>query len=264
MKMKRIITLTTDFGPRDHYAGAMKGAMLSINPGASLVDISHSIEAGDIFEGAFVMNGACGFFPPGTVHLGVVDPGVGGPRRALIIETEKFLFVGPDNGLLSLAAESDGIKRIVEVQNEKFMRRDVSRTFHGRDVFGPVAAHLSIGVDLSEFGPLTTDLEMINIPEPLSEDGAVTGEVVHVDTYGNLITNVSAAFIEERLGGKDIKVTLKRQALEGLYRSYASMEPGRAGALIGSSGFLEVAAREASASALLGVDIGEKVRVSRR
>jgi len=264
VKKNPIITLTTDFGLRDQYAGAMKGAMLSVNPAALPVDISHSITAGDIFEGAFVMAGACGYYPPGTVHVGVVDPGVGGPRRAVVIETENFFFVGPDNGLMSLAAERDGIRRIVEIKNEEFMRPDVSRTFHGRDIFGPVAAHLSLGVGVCELGPQTTDLDFIRIPEPECGDDEITGEVIHVDTYGNLITNIEGALIEERLGHGEVEVRLKDAVVRGLHVSYASLEPGRVGALTGSSGYVEVAAREASAAALLGAELGDKVRVRRR
>ncbi len=259
-----VITLTTDFGLRDQYAGAMKGAVLSVNPAALPVDISHSITAGDIFEGAFVMAGACGFFPRGTVHVGVVDPGVGGPRRAVAIETENFFFVGPDNGLLSLAADKDGIRRIVEIKNEEFMRPEVSRTFHGRDVFGPAAAHLSLGAGLLELGSQTTDLDFIRIPEVECSESEITGEVIHIDAYGNLITNIEGALIESRLGGSEVDLWLKGRTVRGLYVSYGSLEPGKAGALTGSSGYVEVAAREASAAALLGVEVGEKVRVTRR
>jgi len=261
--MGTIITLTTDFGLKDHYVGAMKGAVLSVNPSAVLVDISHSITSGDISHGAFVMDGACGIFPPGTVHVGVVDPGVGGPRRAVIVETDNFLFVGPDNGLLSLIAQSDGIKRVIEVRNEKFMRAEISRTFHGRDIFGPVAGHLSLGVSPEEFGPEIRDLEMISLPLPEFEDGVINGEVIYIDTYGNIITNISAGFIESHLGLSDVEVIIKGHSLKGLFRSYASIEPGGVGALTGSSGRLEVAAHEASGAEFLGVNVGDNVRVTK-
>ncbi len=259
-----IITLSTDFGLADHYAGAMKGAILTLNPSATIVDITHSIGPGDIFGGAFVMAGACGFFPPRSVHVGVVDPGVGGPRRGVVIETERFFFVGPDNGLLSLAAERDGIRRIVEIRNEKFMRPRVSKTFHGRDIFGPVAAHLSLGAGLCEFGPLTRDLDMIRMPEPEALEGSLLGEVIHIDTYGNIITNIGESLIEENLGSGEVEVLIKGREVKGLYRSYASLEPGIPGALLGSSGYMEIALREDGAAGLLGVEMGEKVRVRRR
>jgi len=264
LKTNGIITLTTDFGMRDHYGGAMKGAVLSVNPSALMVDISHSISPGDIFSGALVMRGACGFFPGGTVHVGVVDPGVGGPRRAVVIETERYFFVGPDNALLSLAAEDDGIRRVVEIRERRYMRAEVSATFHGRDIFGPVAAHLSRGVPPGEFGPETTDLEMINIPEPRLEEGTIIGEVIHVDAYGNLMTNIGASLIEGHLKTTGIRVEVRGREIGGLYRSYASIEPRGLGALIGSSGLLEVAAREASAADGLGVGVGEEVRVRER
>ncbi len=259
-----IITLTTDFGIKDHYAGAMKGALLSVTPSAVLVDISHSITSGDILDGAFVMAEAFSYFPSGTVHVGVVDPGVGGPRRAVIVETERFVFVGPDNGLLSLAAESDGIKRVIEIKNERFLRGEVSRTFHGRDIFGPAAGHLSLGVSPGEFGPETRDLEMIRVRSPECEEGAILGEVIHIDTYGNIITNIRAEFLESHLGSAEVEVMLKGRAVKGLYSSYASISPFDAGALTGSSGRLEVAAREGNCSELFGVGVGEKVRVVKR
>ncbi len=259
--MPVLISITTDFGLKDHYTGAMKGAILTVNPAAKLIDISHAITPGDILQGAFVMAEACRYYPRGTVHLGVVDPGVGGPRRAVIVETERFLFVGPDNGLLSLAAESDGIKRVFEIKNEKYMREAISRTFHGRDIFGPVAGHLSLGVAPTEFGPLTRDLLMINLPEPECIEGAVNGEVIHIDSYGNIITNIMAELIESSLGTGDIELTIKGRKVKGLYRSYASIEPGGLGALTGSSGRVEVAAHEGSGAGILGLGVGEKVRV---
>lgn len=261
-----IITLTTDFGIKDHYSGAMKGAVLSVSPGASLVDISHSVTAGDLLEGAFVMEGACGVFPPGTVHVGVVDPGVGGRRRAIIVETENFLFVGPDNGLLSLAAEGDGIKRVIEIKKESFFRDEVSATFHGRDIFGPVAGHLSLGVAPDDFGPSlsSSDLLKLSFPTPLFEEGGILGEVMHIDSFGNIITNILSALIEPHLGTLEVEAALSGRSVKGLYHSYSSMSPGGLGVLTGSSGRLEVAAREGNASDILGAAPGDKVRIVRR
>ncbi len=262
--MSAIISLTTDFGLKDHYVGAMKGAILSVNHSANLIDISHSISSGDIFHGAFVMAEACGLFPDGTVHLGVVDPGVGGPRRAVIVETERFLFVGPDNGLLSLMAEGDGIKRIFEIKNERYMRDVVSRTFHGRDIFGPVAGHLSLGVPPGEFGPEARELDMINLRPPECVEGGINGEVIYIDSYGNIITNIDAELIESGLGTTEIELDIKGRRVKGLYRSYASLGEGELGALTGSSGRVEVAADEANGAEALGVVIGDKVRIEKR
>jgi len=262
--MSAIITLTTDFGLKDQYAGAMKGAILSVNPAAGLIDISHSVPAGDILHGAFVMAEACGFFPPGTVHLGVVDPGVGGPRRAVIVETERFLFVGPDNGLLGLMAEGDGVKRIFEIKNERYMRKAISRTFHGRDIFGPVAGHLSLGVAPEEFGPETRELDMISLRPPECVDGAINGEVIYIDSYGNIITNIGAEFIESCLGTSEIELTINGRRVKGLYPSYASLGKGELGALTGSSGRVEVAADEANGAEALCAVIGDKVRIEKR
>jgi len=262
--MSEIITLTTDFGLKDHYVGAMKGAILSVNPAANLIDISHSVRSGDILHGAFVMSEACGLFPDGTVHLGVVDPGVGGPRSAVIVETERFLFVGPDNGLLSLMAEGDGIKRVFEIQNERYMRDVVSRTFHGRDIFGPVAGHLSLGVAPEEFGPESRGLDMINLRPPECVDGAINGEVIYIDSYGNIITNIRAELIESGLGTSEIELEINGQRVKGLYRSYASLGEGELGAITGSSGRVEVAADEANGAEALGAAIGDKVRIEKR
>lgn len=259
--MGRIITLTTDFGPKDHYAGAMKGALLSVNPEAVIADISHSVTAGDILGGAFVMAGACALFPPGTVHVGVVDPGVGGERRAVIVETNNFLFVGPDNGLLSLAAEADGIRRVIDIKNEKFLRGEVSDTFHGRDVFGPVAGHLSLGIGLEEFGPPGKDLLMINTPEPVTSDGAINGEVIHIDSYGNIITNISAAVLESTLGTGEVELVINGQVVKGPYRFYGELPPGGLGLLTGSSGLVEAAAREANGAQILKAEVGDTVRL---
>ena len=264
MKASGIVTLTTDFGIRDHYAGAVRGAVLSINPGATLVDITHCIRPGSVFDGAFVMAGACPVFPEGTVHVGVVDPGVGGERRAVLIETERYLFVGPDNGLLSMAAERDGIRRVRELRKGDYMRRPVSRTFHGRDVFGPVAAHLTLGLDPSELGPATRDLEMIRVPEPEAGPGEIRGEVLHVDAYGNLLTNIGEGLLREHLGSGALAVLVGGRLVRGPFGSYASMEEGEPGALVGSLGVLEVACREASAAETLGVGPGEKVMVRKK
>ncbi len=258
--MGGIITLTTDFGLKDHYCGAMKGAMLSVNPDAVLVDISHSIMAGDIMEGALVLRGACGYFPCGTVHVGVVDPGVGGRRRGVIVETKNFVFVGPDNGLLSLAAKADGIKRVIEIREERFCRNIISSTFHGRDIFGPVAAHLCLGVGPEEFGPEIQDLLMLDIPEPECVSGGIAGEVIYIDSYGNIITNIEAAVIESHLGTTEVELTLRGRSIKGLYRFYGEIPLEEAGALAGSSGLVEVALREANCAKALKAKTGDKVR----
>jgi len=256
-----IITLTTDFGLKDFYVGAVKGVILGVNPHASVVDISHSLSAGDIMEGAFVMAGACPYFPSGAVHVGVVDPGVGTSRRGVIVETRRGFFVGPDNGLLSLAAEKTGIRRVFEITKSDFCRVDVSATFHGRDIFGPVAAYLTLGIPPEKIGLEIRDFFMISLPEPTFDGAVISGEILHVDTYGNLISNIKAGDLEESLGVCDVEVTIKGRSIKGLYRTYGDIPEAGAGALMGSSGFMEAAAREANAAKMLGIGVGEKVRI---
>lgn len=255
--MARIITLTTDFGLRDPYQGAMKGAILSINPEARLIDITHLIAPGNILEGAFVMLESCGFFPRGAIHLGVIDPGVGGERRPVLIETEDYIFVGPDNGLFSLVAAQEKVRRVIHLTKKEYFRSEVSSTFHGRDIFGPVAAHLSLGADPGTFGEEVGSFNEAALPLPKKSGRAIRGEVVYIDSFGNLITNISKAdavnlssLIEAEVNGITIK---------GLKKTYCDVKKGSLVMLISSSGLLEVAVSSGKASARLKAKVGDKV-----
>ncbi len=262
--MAGIITLTTDFGLKDHYAGAMKGAVLSINPDAKVIDITHLIAPGNITEAAFIMAEACLFFPKGTVHVGVVDPGVGTKRRPVIIETEQYLFVGPDNGLLSLAAKKDGIKRAVELTAPKLFLNPASATFHGRDIFGPVAARLSIGLDPIEAGrEIAGDIVSLKIPGPKKKGMALRGEVIHIDSFGNLITNIKSEDIK-RLCAKQLSISVKGAVLKGIKKTYGLAKAGSLLALIGSSGCLELAVNQGNASKTLSAELGDEVILTGR
>ena len=256
-----VITLTTDFGQRDPYLAAMKGAILSINPRAVIVDISHSIEAGNIAEAAFVVGGAYKYFPKGTIHVVVVDPGVGSKRKAVILETPPFFFAAPDNGVLSYVVDGKGEisppLRAVSLSEPRFWRHEVSSTFHGRDIFAPVAAHLSLGTPLGEFGEEIRSLFAFPISHPRwAAKGELVGHIVYIDHFGNLITDIK----DEDLPGKEVAVKVSGRCIDGLSRSYA--EGGDLLALIDSSGYLEVAARNADASQLLGAKLGDEIRVS--
>lgn len=260
---ERIITLTTDFGLKDPYLGAMKGAILSVNPAARIVDITHMITPGDIREGALVLKDSYSYFPPGTIHVGVVDPGVGGARRPLLIETERFLFVGPDNGLFSPALEREKVLRVIQLTDKRFFSKTVSPTFHGRDIFGPVAAHLSLGADPSGFGVSVEGIERIEGlagPEQKREEGSVAGSVIYVDSYGNLITDIEEGDIES-LRSSPVEVVIKGRSLDGIVETYSEVEEEALAALIGSSGRLEVAVNLGSAQKLLGAGVGERVVV---
>lgn len=256
--MGKIITLTTDFGLKDPYQGAMKGAILSINPDASIIDITHLISPGSIVEGAYILLEAYGFFPKGTIHVGVVDPGVGGERKPVLIETERYSFVGPDNGLFSLIAEKEKVKRVVHITSREYFLKDVSNTFHGRDIFGPVAAHLSLGAAPSAFGEEIKKARAIEFQKPAWKNGLLEGAVIYVDSFGNLITNIKKEDIPENA---DLIVGIKGHIIKGLKKTYSSAEAGSLMALIGGSNHLEIAVNAGAASKLLNAAAGERVTV---
>lgn len=252
-----IITLTTDFGTRDGYVGAMKGVVLSIAPQATLVDLTHGVPAQDVIAGAVSLSQAAPYFPPGTIHVAVVDPGVGGARADLLVEAEGRFFIGPDNGVLSLAAR--GPRRIYEIRSEAFRREPVSPTFHGRDVFAPAAARLAAGAPPAEAGPLRDAMVEIGAAQLRQRGGVVEGEVVYVDGFGNLLTSVPADLIPD---GAAVEI----DGLEGrfepvLARTFSDVETGVLVAYIGSGGHLEIARRDGSAAARIGAERGTKVRV---
>lgn len=256
--MERIITLTTDFGLKDPYQGAMKGSILSINPDAKITDITHLVPPGAIFEGAFILKEAYSFFPNGTIHVAVVDPGVGGERKPILVETENYFFVGPDNGLLSLALDREKIQRVVLLEEKKYFRNSVSSTFHGRDIFGPVAAHLSMGSDAALFGPAMKEAKRIEMPPPRKTDSAISGKVIYIDSFGNLITNIRSGDVAD---GSFVVVEVKGLTLNGLKKTYSSVETGLPLALIGSTNFLEIAVNGGMASKALNIAVGEEVVV---
>jgi S-adenosylmethionine hydrolase len=259
-----LVTLTTDFGLRDAYVAEMKGVMLGIAQasGQSLhfVDVTHDVERHDITEGALALEAAAPFFPAGTVHLAVVDPGVGTSRRGLAVRADGHLLVGPDNGLFTpfLAGEGWSAFEIVEAD---YRLPRVSRTFHGRDLFAPAAAHLALGLDPARLGPVVRDPVLLAWPEVRAVAGAVAGAVVHTDRFGNLITSIHTRSVEPLDDRVVIRVGGRQVPLAG---TYADLPAGRPGALVGSSGRLEIAVREGSAAAVLRAQRGTPVVVSRR
>ncbi|RLI39129.1 hypothetical protein DRO60_02075 [Candidatus Bathyarchaeota archaeon] len=262
--MRPVITLTTDFGTRDPYVASMKGVLLSLCPGAVIIDIAHDIPKFDVRAGALVLAQASPWFPEGTVHVGVVDPGVGTERRAIVVETRRFFFVGPDNGLLMLAAKRDGIKAVYAVENEEFFLPRVSRTFHGRDVFAPVAARLASGMKASEVGPEVSDYMVPSFAEPRVEGDVASGEVMYVDGFGNVITNIPEEFLEA-LGvsdGSKLAVKVGGRELElRLCSAYGEVAPGELLAIVDSWGMLELAVNLGSAASVLHVKPGDEVKV---
>lgn len=257
-----IITLITDFGLKDHYAASMKGVILSINPGAYIMDISHLVSPGNITEGAYIFKNAYCSFPERTIHVGVVDPGVGGKRKGLIIEAGRHIFIGPDNGLFYPAAQQEGIKRVFAIIPEK-VNKDISSTFHGRDIFAPVAAYLSMGRKPEEFGSPIDGMEGISADKIVKDGSGVSGEAAFVDSFGNIITNIDKALLSDMGKPEDILVKIKGKRIKGLRATYSEAQEGELIALISSSGTLEVAVNLGHAASRLKAKAGDKVFVSR-
>jgi len=275
--MSSTITLTTDFGYDDAYVAAVKGAILSTNPEASIIDISHSIEPQNILQAAFILNVAYRYFPKQTIHMAIVDPGVGSERKGIILKTPSALFVAPDNGILSyiiddlfpvgsrsLTEHTHDLKEIVfktgleavAITDPRFWRHPVSPTFHGRDIFAPVAAGLSLGISPYEFGERIRSLHVLPLPKPcLDAEGNLVGQVLHVDRFGNLITNIK----NNDLPVKDALVEVAGHCIQGISSYYAQNEGVMA--IVGSSGYLEVSLKDGSACDFLGTMVGDEIKV---
>lgn len=257
-----LIALVTDFGLQDHYVGVMKGVMLGVCPDAQLVDISHGIPPQDIVGAALELEAAYRYFPPGTVFLVVVDPGVGSARRALAIDTGAYRFVGPDNGVLALVATATSGRRVVELINPQYARPTISLTFEGRDRFAPAAAWLASGVDVSAFGPEVSAIVALAWPVAREVSGCLEGTVVWVDRFGTLVTNIDRALIEALPAPADVFADLCH--VGALVTTYADAPPGGVCALLGSANRLEIAVRGGSAASTLGLGTGAPVRVRPR
>jgi len=259
--MPRVITLTTDFGTADSFVGTMKGVILSIWPMASIVDITHEVRSFDIVDGAFAIAQAYKYFPKRTIHVVVVDPGVGSTRRPLLAEMAGQFFIAPDNGLLSMIFSRESAK-VRHITAERYFLKPLSRTFHGRDVFGPVAAHLAAGVLPAKFGPRITDYLQLSFHQPQrTGKQAWTGSVLRVDRFGNIITNLH---IEEfpQLNTHAFELRLGSQKIKRLALTFTDCEPGELYAIVGSSSYLEIATNQASAAATLGCSAGSPVELS--
>lgn len=257
----KIITLTTDFGTRDWFVAAMKGVILNIAPKARIVDVTHEIPAGDIRAGAYALASACPYFPKGTIHVAVIDPGVGGQRLPIAAKSSRYCFIGPDNGVLSLALRRERVVAVRELSNCDLFHHPVSRTFHGRDIFSPVAAHLARGVAFAKTGRKITDFQQLESPECSKTDQRITGEIVYIDRFGNALTNISSTDLQ---GWETDKTTLtaagKRTA--GIFTSYESMPKGKLGGIFSSNGCLELAMNQDSAAKRFRLKTGLKVILS--
>lgn len=258
-----IIALLTDFGARDHYVGAMKGVVLGICPEAALVDISHDVPAHDVLTAGLELAAAYRYFPAGTVFLAVVDPGVGSARRGLAAEAGDYRFVAPDNGVLTAVFQDTAPKRVVELTERRYARPTVSRTFEGRDRFAPGAAWLAKGIQLTALGRPLGDYHRIDVPAPEAEDGRLAGEVLRVDKFGNLVTNIDRKAFEALCRRGAIRIEAGAESIGRLVETYADIGPDEVCALIGSTDHLEIAANSSSAAARLALARGARVVVSR-
>jgi len=264
--MPRIIAILSDLGTRDYFVGAMKGTILAVNPKAEIVDITHEIPKQDIRSAAFVLANAAETFPPGSIFVAVVDPGVGTERRCLLLRTLNGLsFIAPDNGILTLVTEQFGVEEIREVKNRKLMRPCISATFHGRDVMAPVAAHLSLGLKPEEVGPKIGKIRRLKTPKPELKGDELRGEILYIDDFGNLVTNINAELVERfaKLGETlDVKIGGKRIIAE-FARTFGEIPPHQPLCYIGSARLLELSENMGDLADELGVSIGEPVTLKK-
>jgi S-adenosylmethionine hydrolase len=256
-----LITLTTDFGERDPFVGMMKGAIFGIHPDARVVDLTHGIPSQDIMAAALVLQHSAPYFPRGTIHVVVVDPGVGSARRAILIEREGDYLVGPDNGVLSLALEEKKPRRVVHLSNAVYHLQPTSSTFHGRDIFAPVAAHLARGVSPDSFGESLNSFVQIPWPKVAKSARAIEGEIVYIDHFGNLFTNIREADLNE-MPAQKLTVSAGRVVIQGVTQSYGASEAGQWVAVINSWGLLEIAINRGSAHHRLQAQRGDRITVA--
>jgi S-adenosylmethionine hydrolase len=256
-----LVAFLSDFGTRDHYAGAMKAVVLSVCPDATLVDIGHEIPAHDVLAGALELAACYRYFPAGTIFLVVVDPGVGSSRRGIAAECGDYRFVAPDNGVLSAVFRELPPKKVVELTERKYARPTVSRTFEGRDRFAPAAGWLAKGIALVSLGRSITNFQTVDLPRPVVAARDLTGEVVRVDRFGNLITNIDRRTLEAFSGGGSIVISIGGREIASIVATYADAPAGEVCALFGSTDHLEIAVNAADAAQSLGLARGAKVQV---
>jgi S-adenosyl-L-methionine hydrolase (adenosine-forming) len=263
--MRPIVALLTDFGARDHYAGTMKGVVLGVCPDATLVDVTHDVPPHDVLTAALELAASYRYFPAGTVFLVVVDPGVGSARRPLAAEAGDYRFVAPDNGVLSAVFKETPPRRVVELTERRFARPTVSRTFEGRDRFAPAAGWLAKGTEIKALGRTVSDYLRLTIPDPVVGEHHVRGEVLRVDRFGNLITNIDRRAFDRlgRPGEVAIEIRAGEHLVGRLVTTYSEIAPGEVCSLFGSTDHLEIAANSASAAGSLGLGRGAVVSVTR-
>jgi S-adenosylmethionine hydrolase len=264
MSEPRIVTFTTDFGLQDAFVGIMHGVVLNIEPQTRIVDICHAVASYDVLDGAWAIAQAYRFFPPRTAHVIVVDPGVGSERRPILAETENYVFVAPDNGVLSMIEAREPKFTVRHITSERYFLTPISQTFHGRDIFAPVAGWLSKGIDPADFGPAINDY--VRLPLPKVErigDNSLRGVVLKVDKFGNLITNIGEQEAPQLFASTEspVSILISGETITNICKAYAEGAEGEYFAIVGSSGYLEIAARQASAAEKLGASVGSPVGI---
>lgn len=260
--MRHLITLTTDFGLGDAFVGVMKGVILGINPKVSIVDLSHQIPPQGVRQAAYLLLTAYPYFPPGTIHLVVVDPGVGSERRAIAMRAERAYFMAPDNGILSYVATKGTVEKLFSLTNPRYWLAPPSSTFHGRDIFASVAAHLSLGVALEDLGEEIQDMVRLPFPQPvLGPDDTIVGQILHIDRFGNLVTDIPQEMLKNRA---QVTITLLGRTIHGLSSAYAAVREGELVTYIGSTELLEIAVRGGNAAQTLGAKVGDEVVIKGR
>jgi len=261
-KASGFITLTTDFGLADGFVGTMKGVIYTINPDAVITDISHEIGSHDVSEAALLLESSYRYFPRGTVHLVVVDPGVGSQRRAIAVETGRYYFVAPDNGVLTRALAHEKVVKSIELTNPAYFLDEVSDTFHGRDIFAPVTAHISLGTEIEMLGVEVEDPVRMPISEPEVDQSGIRGHIIHIDKFGNLITDIPRKLFETVVSSRRFVIKLAGIKLDRISRSYADVPTGEPLAIFDSFGNLEIAVNHASAAGVLEVRKGDHIQIT--
>ena len=257
-----IVTLLTDFGFEDEYVGVLKGVIHGINPSSTLIDISHQVIPGDVLKAGWMLSWSWSYFPEGSIHIAVVDPGVGSSRKILCCVHKKHFFLAPDNGLLSPLL--DGVKQpvVYSITNRNYMLKSISRTFHGRDIFAPIAGHLSKGVSISRLGArLRTGIKRLKLTQPRVGKGSFSGRIIGFDRFGNAVTNLPENLLEKLKSRRSLKVLVKRHPLFPIVQAYEEVIPGSPLAVIGSRGLLEISVNGGSAERRLHLKVGDEISI---
>jgi len=261
--MSKIITLTTDFGLKDPYIAQMKGVILSISPNVKIIDITHNIEKFNIIEGAFTLAATTKFFPKGTIHVVVIDPGVGTERNAIIIKTERYYYVGPDNGVLTYVIEREEIKKIIKIKRNRYVNREISNTFHGRDVFAPAAAYIAKGVKCIKLGEEKDSYKTLQIQKAYRDNEKIYGKVIYIDSFGNIITNINRKLLKDAYKHNRLTLKIGDKPIREirLVKAYGELNKGELLAIIDSYDLLEIAVNRGNASDILEVKVGDRITI---